>query len=295
MIRTIWFATILVLAGCGADDEPIVVDENPPPLRCAIGDTQMTIHQTLMAGYDNPLRVVDSADFDGTNDYMTRGAGLTGAADSKSGTLSVWIRIDGGNGTGRRILSSSTVVGANVQPKIDIFIGTTNSITFNLRNSGLSVILSMGTGAYTSSSTWLHVLASWDLATLSRALYVNDVDVGIYSTTTDDTIDYTNADYAVGAYPDGDQKFNGCIAELYFAPGQYLDFSKVHNRRKFISASGKPVHLDATGSLPTGTAPIVYLHLDDGEAVANFATNRGTGGNFSITGTLDTGSTSPSD
>jgi hypothetical protein len=39
----------------------------------------------------------------------------------------------------------------------------------------------------------------------------------------------------------------------------------------------------------------MYHHLDNGEAVANFATNRGTGGNFTITGTLDTASTSPSD
>ena len=78
--------------------------------------------------------------------------------------------------------------------------------------------------------------------------------------------------------------FNGALAEVYFAPGQYLYFSIASNRRKFISRTGKPVHLGTTGMLPTGTAPLVYHHLDDAEAVANFATNRGTGGNFTITG-----------
>lgn len=40
---------------------------------------------------------------------------------------------------------------------------------------------------------------------------------------------------------------------------------------------------------------IIYFHLDPAEAPADFATNRGTGGNFSITGALTAGSTSPSD
>ena len=92
-----------------------------------------------------------------------------------------------------------------------------------------------------------------------------------------------------------EKKLKGFFAEVSFAFGQSLDFSIVSNRRKFLSAGGKPVFLGADGSLPTGTAPIIYQHLDDGEAVANFATNRGTGGDFTITGTLDTGSTSPSD
>jgi hypothetical protein len=126
-------------------------------------------------------------------------------------------------------------------------------------------------------------------------LYINDVDDENVLTFTDDTLDYTGGDWSVGARPSGNLKFDGCLSEFYFAPGQYLDFSLVANRRKFISPTGKPVQLGLTGSLPTGTAPLMYHHLDDGEAVANFATNRGTGGNFTITGTLDTAASSPSD
>jgi hypothetical protein len=66
-------------------------------------------------------------------------------------------------------------------------------------------------------------------------------------------------------------------------------------RQRFISADGKPVTLGPDGRLATGNVPLVYQHLADAESVANFATNRGGGGNFAITGALATASTSPSD
>jgi len=253
----------------------------------------MSIHQTLFAGYSNPLRVVDAADFDGTNDYMTRGADLTGSADSKSGILSAWLRIDGHDGVQIFILE-------NYSSALRFFFyrNSLNTFTISGRNASGTVILSLvSSTTYTTSSTWRHVLASWDLATAAGHLYINDVsDLGS-STLTNDTLDYTTGAFAVGASPVGapGDEFDGAMADIYFAPGQYLDFSIAANRRKFISPSGKPVHLGTDGSLPTGTAPLLYCHLDDGEAVANFATNRGSGGNLSITGALDTASSSPSD
>lgn len=247
------------------------------------------MHRALMAGYANPLRVCDSADF--SSDYMLRGAGLTGAADSKSGVLSWWMRLDGGDGSSLHVLNST---GNN----IIALRRTDNIVGIGGENAaGTEILLLRSTGTYTAGAAWLHVLASWDLATGAGHLYINDandLDTGT-DVLTNDTIDYTVADWAVGGTPVPAATFDGCLADVYFAPGQYLDLSLVHNRRKFISASGKPVHLGTTGALPTGTAPLIYLHLDDAEAVANFATNRGTGGDFSITGTLATGSSSPSD
>ena len=239
-----------------------------------------------------PLIVCDSADFDGTNDSMARGAGLTGAADSKTGILSAWCRLDGGDGANIYILSNS-----EVGTGVTLFRAAANIFQINGMNTAGTFILQLAsTTTYTTAATWLHVLASWNLATASASLYINGVsDLAGGPTLTDDTIDYTKTDCYIGNAFTGTVDWNGCLAEFYFAPGQYLDFSLVANRRKFIDSAGKPVHLGTTGALPTGTAPLVYLHLDDGEAVANFATNRGTGGNFSITGTLDTGSTSPSD
>ena len=254
----------------------------------------MSITQLLFAGYANPLVAVDSAQFDGTNDYMLRGSDLSGNADSKSGIISVWVRLDGGDGTYMRIFcGSNSLVTALTDFILEREIGNTFAVT--ARNAAVTTILLIRTVAtYVASSTWLHVLASWDLAAGTNNLYINDVSDKSIVTNTNDTIDYTEADYVVGASELGTLKLNGCLAELYFAPGQYLDFSNVYNRRKFISASGKPVSLGANGALPTGVAPIVYEHLNVGELASDFAVNLGTGGGFTVNGSLTTGSTSPS-
>jgi len=246
----------------------------------------------LFAGAEN-LIGVDAADFDGVNDYMLRGAGLTGASNSKSGIFSVWARFDGGNGAQLNFMSQT------VADAVLIARAVSGAIAIQGTNSAPTVILSIETAStgYVASATWYHMLAAWDLAVPgSGRIYVNDVSDYAENLYTNDTINYAGpTNFSVGASTAGAQKFNGCLAELYFAPGQYLDFSVVANRRKFISAGRRPIFLGTNGSLPTGTAPLIYKHLADAEAVANFATNRGTGGNFTITGILVTASTSPSD
>lgn len=246
--------------------------------------------------YNNPpLLTCDSAQFDGTNDYMNRGADLTGSADSKKGILSFWFRMDGGDGAIQRLLSNSTTVGGTSVGGFTCARNSDNTFLVAALNTSGSVIMSLSTAAtFAAGATWRNLLCSWDLATSgARHLYIQDASDITVTTFTNDTIDYTRADYQVGNLG-GLSKLNGCLAELYFAPGQYLDFSVTTNRRKFISASGKPVHLGSDGSLPTGTAPIVYQHLAAAEAPANFALNRATGGNFTIIGTLTTGSSTPS-
>lgn len=242
------------------------------------------------------ISLLDGADFDGTNDYMTRGAGLTGASDSKKGIFSAWLRIDGGDATARVLLASAASIGGAVDSiRINLSAGNQFQI-LGLNSAGTTIFFVTTSGTYAASASWIHLLASWDLSTAgARSIYVNDISDILVSTFTDDTLDYTKSDWSIGAAPSGANKFNGCMADIYFAPGQYLDFSIVANRRKFISESGGWVDLGDNGSLPTGTAPLVYQHLAGGEAVANFASNRGTGGNFTITGTLETASTSPAE
>lgn len=84
------------------------------------------------------------------------------------------------------------------------------------------------------------------------------------------------------------------IAEVWMDP-TYIDFSVEANRRKFYGADGKPVDLGADGSVPTGSQPATYLSVRPGDTAADFCTNRGTGGNFTQSGTLTLASTSPSD
>lgn len=247
--------------------------------------------QQLMVYPWRPV-LVDGADFDGTNDYMARGAGLTDAADSKTGILSVWFRLDGGDGSFLNIFDGVSTI----TTRCTLFRQDTNTLRFFVRDTSNVEALLMDTVAtYTASTVWRHYLASWDVNAGVEHQFVNDVSDESVTTRNNVTIDYTLTNWFVGADVGANRKFDGALAELYFAPGQYLDFSAEANRRKFITATGVPADLGADGSTPTGSAPIVYQRIAKGAAVTTFATNNGGGGNFTITGTFDRASTSPSD
>lgn len=258
----------------------------------------------------NPYRyavagfAVDAAEFDGTNDYLQRTTNLTGAADSKNGIMSFWF--NAANNNERRILAYNGTLGTAAQ----FIIGNAStdiggdpakiSTKVSLGNGTGSTNLSSITSAQLVVNTWHHVLWSWDVATSTVNVYVNGTNV--FSAPNTGAITNANMGYSgtrtltVAADDNGGaNKLTGAIAELYFAPGQFLDFTVQANREKFRSAAGKPVDLGATGSTPTGAAPQIFLHLADGEAPANFGTNRTGTGNFTVTGALTTFTTSPSD
>ena len=245
----------------------------------------------LMATYPSPNIIVDGCDFDAG--MLSRTSALSGVSNSRTGILSCWFQprqntasITFLRGAGDQSLSFKRSPGGD---------GFSFPILI-LYNSSGTQIGNIFSDTHTPSNVgWYHLLVSWDLTNSYAHFYQNDaesLDSGSLVLTDEDPVYTSSATWEVGqsaaSYGDWQQ------AELYFAPGQYLDFSKVSNRRKFINESGKPVHLGSDGSLPTGTAPAIYQHLDDGETAANYATNAGTGGNFSVDGTLATASTSPS-
>ena len=197
--------------------------------------------------------------------------------------MSFWFRIDGGDAARMKLLSAS-----NGAP---IYCERTAGDIFNLGalNSVSTTILDISTAAtHITSTTWKHFLASWDLATAgARFIYISDVADLSVTTFTDDTIDYdATADWLVGARSAADQKFNGVLAEFFFHT-TYLDISVVANRRKFISATSTFVDLGANGSTPLGVQPLIYQRVATAAAASTFATNLGSGGDFTITGTLD--------
>lgn len=244
---------------------------------------------------------VDAADFDGTNDYLTRASAFTGQADSKSGTFSVWLRFDVALSAGqvRGLFYGITAV-ANYWVAGYIVDNAPDDLwTFQAEDTGFNNVFISTDAGPRSTATWYHVLSSWNGATGAAYTYINDVAVSggtVSSFNANANLAAINS-WAVGVDPSNvaNTKWDGGIAELYWAPGQPLDLSLSSNRRLFISATGKPVNLGTTGSVPTGSAPQVYLHLDDGESAANFATNRTGNGNFTVTGALTTYASSPSD
>lgn len=210
--------------------------------------------------------------------YLTRGAGLNGAADSKLWTFSCWLRIDSGLG-GRLITGQTSVGGAAALTRI--VQGGSGNFSMNGYNSAGVEICNLQSSVL-PTDVWVHVMGSADMTdTGKRHLYVNGVsDLAIVGVYTNDTIDFTYADWTIGAYGDGSSSFNGSIAEMWFAPGVYIDLSVAANRQKFISSTLHQVNLGDHGELPTGTPPLVYL----GNNSFNWEQNLGTGGDFEVNG-----------
>ena len=240
------------------------------------------LKQVVAGGYSP-----NAVKFDGSNDYLTRGADLTGIADSKSGIFSCWLRLDGNDGALQTIL-------ANLLSSARFVVTRTSANKFRIlgKNAAGTTILDQATTAtYLASAKHIHILAAWDLATTTAQIYINDTADVTSTTKTNDTLDYVTAtpNWSIGSETDGTNKIYGSVAELYFAPGQYLDFSTESNRRKFIDAAGLPVSLGADGSTPTGSAPAIYLKGD----YTGFGTNSGSGGNFTVNGALEKASSTP--
>jgi hypothetical protein len=227
--------------------------------------------------------------FDGTNDYMARGANLTGSADGKVGTTSFWIRYNGSSDGARQIILFGSVASGgswrferNTSNKYEIRIHDVPVSAFAIDKAS--------TSDWNEADGWHHVLCSWDMA-VGFQLYVNDAsDAAAGGTFTNTDLNQVGSDWWIGTDNTTTPRGDFDIADLWHARTR-IDLSVEANRRKFRSAAGKPVNLGSDGSTPTGSAPLIY----QSGSVAAWHTNKGSGGGFTLTGTLTASADSPSD
>lgn len=225
--------------------------------------------------------------FDGTSS-MFRGDVLTGQTAGATGIWSMWFKVPSD-------IDGSVVIDNGLD---HAYFWFTNG------RIQLGVTTAAGNPSYTNESNvlvgddvWHHVLISIDGANQVNSFYVDDVESShqvapFTGATSAYHFDYGN--WSVGCFGNGVSNFCiGDFAEIYFAPNQYLDFSIEANRRKFITAEGLPADLGVDGSTPTGTPPAVYMSVRNGDAAADFSTNRGNGGAFNPIGALTLSSTNP--
>lgn len=219
--------------------------------------------------------------FDGTNDYLSRAlAAFTGAVDSKTFTLSCWLKFNGGDAAEQIVILFG---GQAFQ-----FSRTTgNKLNFLGRNGGGTAIVNVtSAGSLVAATGWVHVLVSCDTATSTFQLYLNDASDArtVTTLTANGLFDWDVGGAATqyfGSNTVAESLLNATVAEFYLHTDTALDISVAGNRAKFYSG-GHPVDLGADGSTPTGTQPLIYLK----NAAASYATNAGKGGNFVLTGTL---------
>ena len=222
--------------------------------------------------------VINGASFDGTNDYLTRGADLTGNADGKTGILALRIRINAGDGVLGYVTFANGgffLVSKNAANEIEVSgFNTAAAQILRVRSSGNTLEVVDG---------YVNIICSWDLAATTVQLYLNDVSDANTIIATNDTIDYTRTAWGIMARNTGANKVTGDLTFYYLNTAEYLDISVEANRRKFFDASGNPV-LDVAGdgSSATGTAPILYL----AGTYDQWENNKGMGGGMTVTGAL---------
>lgn len=142
-----------------------------------------------------------------------------------------------------------------------------------------------------STDVWNCYITSINTTTGVGKLYVNDVDLTSPSTNNSPlTMTWNGKQVLIGSGQPFFNVFTGDLCDLRIMPGTSLltagDIS-VATRRLFIDGSGKPVD-PATATASLGT-PIMLFSGD----ASTFATNQGSGGAFTTTGTLTNASSHP--
>ena len=227
----------------------------------------------------NPYRFGSAAStanavtFDGTNDSMAYASDLTGISDGEACTVSFWIRTSSIN---KKFFAFST------QNELEIL--SSGKLTWPLLSTagGVNKIL-FTTNAAINGGTWTHVLISLEAnSTSTRFVYINDsLDSTTWTTySAADLIDWTRGSMY---FVENTGKITADFADFYFSTS-YIDISVEANRRKFITADGAPAARDANGGYGGADIPLIWFS----GATDNWHTNKGTGGGFTLTGTLTT-------
>lgn len=223
-----------------------------------------------------------SAKFDGSTGYLSRGA-LTGAVDSK--TLTIAGAVYSTNVTAyQRLISLSHFDGT--QGAVEVFISGADGklyITCN-NHSKVRIVAIKSTNALTVN-TWTEFLFSIDLSTSINYLWTSNAGISNATTATNNFIDLSGTLNRVGVSTATDNFLIGNGALIYLSTSNEA-FSQEVNRNKFVDQLGYPKDLKAqidAGVIPN---PLIYMPFDE---PANLGKNLGTGGNFTVNGTVTQG------
>ena len=221
-------------------------------------------------GYEPP-----SSTYDGATDFAYIGSELTGLSDGKRVLFSCWFRTSA-SGTMVFISNFSTLNAGFV-----VYMAS-GEILVRARTAGGTLLVNVQTLNTYNDGEAHHLAVSMDLAATSVHLYVDGVSDSDGTAATDDTIDLTKGNWAIGANVGGGFKFDGDLGQLYFET-DYLDLSDSGDLDGLITGVGGAVDFAADGSGPTGSQPLLYAEGGDP------STNDGSAQNWSINGSLGTG------
>ena len=159
-----------------------------------------------------------------------------------------------------------------------------NGFYVNAYDSARNLLLSSSTLSL-SPNVFNIFLISINLA--SRVdVYVNGTAGGNLTIESNANIDFPSiAKCYINAENTGSDNRASQIASLYFSTS-YIDFSQEANRLKFVDGLGYPVDLQPAIDAGDISTPLIHMKFDDTSALG---TNSGTGGDFTINGTVTSG------
>ena len=216
--------------------------------------------------------------FDGT---VHLNASTFNISDGDEGTLSVYFKL-----TGTPV--AATVFfgfGSGAIQKFSLNRALDGKIVVVGRDSANAARLLIESSSAPTVGVWHHVLASWDTVASAGKMFIDDVDVTgttLFASAT--PINYSALPAQVGGYDAGTfpaTRINATIDDLWF-DDTFIDLTVEANRRDFIGPLKEQVGLGANGRRPTGSRPILFLT----HGPNNYGTNEGTGGSYSIVGSL---------
>ncbi len=217
-----------------------------------------------------------------TPDYLVKTGTITGS-DSKTCIFSTWVKLTGTDGVANRFIG-------NLSSDVLLQRLASNAVRIATYNTdGVTVALTMtSTGTIISDGVWHHVLINMDSSNATNCWIAIDGTAGTTIDTRNDVTAKFAASYWNVGYETSGVALDAALSEFYFAPGQTLGAFSSANVLKFRTVYSKPADLGVSGSTPTGNPPAVYFHSGS----SDFGINFGTGGNFTVGGTL-TSATKP--
>lgn len=172
------------------------------------------------------------------------------------------------------------------------------------QNAGTVVVSAVTSAILTTNRNYVIDISIDTSNSAKRFVYINGEAVTLtWSTYTNLAFSYYgNYTYNIGGQNNGSgsasNSFLGQIGDLWFNTS-YIDLSVSTNRAKFVSGTGidaKPVDLGATGELPTGSTPYIYLPLiGQNNSAFKVTENLGSIGEFSAYGNGFVGSKGPNE
>jgi hypothetical protein len=230
------------------------------------------------------------SDLDGSADYLSRTTAPTGITDGKQLTVSGVLNFDSSAG---RIL----VFSQSTNYKLE-FALVSGKLTIECKNAAGSTVLGVTANQTLTANRNYQFVLSCDMTDVAkRWLKINGEDLSnVWTGYVNDNINFNISStprYLVGATSGLSPTFNGRLGALWFNTS-YIDLSVPANLAKFVTGTGinaKPVDLGATGELPTGTSPLIYLPMYANNAGKNY----GTGGDFTVNSGPYTGARGPNE